>query len=185
MKLPKISRTFPVGNSSVMVVVVALVLILAGGAYWYMSQSATPLSTSDTSDINATVPAGDNVPQVGADDVPVTTPTTTPTTDTVTPDPAPTAPASETKTFTVTGRGFSFSPKEMRVKKGDKVKIIFTNAEGFHDFVIDEFNVRTAKISSGKSETIEFTANKAGTFEYYCSVGNHRAMGMKGSLIVE
>jgi plastocyanin len=28
-------------------------------------------------------------------------------------------------------------------------------------------------------------ADKKGTFEYYCSVGQHRALGMKGKLVVE
>ncbi len=89
------------------------------------------------------------------------------------------------RTFNVDGTPFAFSVKEMKVKQGDTVKIVFTNKEGFHDWVIDEFNARTKQIAAGKSETIEFVADKKGTFEYYCSVGSHRAMGMKGNLIVE
>ena len=89
------------------------------------------------------------------------------------------------KSFTVTGKDFSFSPSEIKVNKGDMVKIAFNNADGFHDFVLDAFNVRTSRIQSGKSETVQFVADKAGTFEYYCSVGSHRQMGMKGNLIVQ
>lgn len=92
---------------------------------------------------------------------------------------------SSTKTFTITGTPFSFSIKEMRVKKGDTVKVIFTNASGFHDWVIDQFNTRTPQINAGQTATIEFVASQTGTFEYYCSVGNHRAQGMRGNLIVE
>lgn len=88
------------------------------------------------------------------------------------------------KSFTVEGKNFSFSPSTLTVKKGDKVKITFKNSGGMHDWVLDEFNAKTKQISSGASETIEFVASKAGTFEYYCSVGNHRAMGMKGTLTV-
>ncbi|MEK7545721.1 MAG: plastocyanin/azurin family copper-binding protein [Patescibacteria group bacterium] len=102
---------------------------------------------------------------------------------------APEAPidleAASVKTFIVTGSSFSFDVKEMRVKKGDKVRIVFKNAEGFHDWVVDEFNARSAKLQAGGTETVEFTADKSGTFEYYCSVGQHRANGMKGNLIVE
>ena len=90
-----------------------------------------------------------------------------------------------TKTFTVSGQNFSFTPNTLTVNKGDKVKITFQNTGGFHDFRIDEFNVKTAQLGSGKSETVEFTADKTGTFEYYCSVGNHRAMGMTGKLTVK
>jgi len=89
------------------------------------------------------------------------------------------------KEFKVTGVPFSFTPNEMRVKKGDTVRVTFTNQEGMHDFVLDEFNVRTKTLSAGQSETVEFVANNTGKFEYYCSVGNHRQMGMVGSLIVE
>lgn len=89
------------------------------------------------------------------------------------------------KSFTVTGTNFSFSPSEMRVKKGDTVRITLKSTTGMHDLRIDEFGVGTKVLrASDSSETIEFVANKAGTFEYYCSVGNHRAMGMRGNLIV-
>jgi plastocyanin len=89
------------------------------------------------------------------------------------------------KEFTVTGKSFSFTPNELKVKKGDTVKITFKNNGGFHDWVIDEFNARTKQIGDGEIDTVEFTADKAGTFEFYCSVGNHRQMGMVGNLIVE
>ncbi len=89
------------------------------------------------------------------------------------------------KEFTVTGNNFTFAPATMKVKKGDTVRITFKNAGGTHDLVIDEFNARTKIINGSAQETIEFVADKAGTFEYYCSVGQHRAMGMKGTLTVE
>lgn len=89
-----------------------------------------------------------------------------------------------TQLFTVTGTNFAFAPSAMTVKKGDTVVITFKNGDGFHDFVIDELNVRTAQIQDGAQETVTFVADKAGTFEYYCSVGQHRAMGMKGTLTV-
>lgn len=86
---------------------------------------------------------------------------------------------------TIEGSPFSFSLKEIRVKKGSTVRVTFTNVKGTHDWVIDEFNARTSQLAEGQSETIEFLADKVGSFEYYCSVGNHRAQGMKGTLVVE
>jgi plastocyanin len=88
------------------------------------------------------------------------------------------------KTFTVTGGNFEFTPASMTVKKGDTVRITFMNVEGFHDFVIDEFDVATKQIQGGAEEVVEFVADETGSFEYYCSVGSHRAMGMKGTLTV-
>ena len=94
-------------------------------------------------------------------------------------------PSPGQKTFVVTGSNFAFAPSVLTVKKGDRVKITFKNAAGFHDFNIDGFAVATQKIRSGAEETVEFTADKTGSFEYYCSIGEHRAMGMKGTLIVQ
>ncbi|PLX25232.1 hypothetical protein C0580_03015 [Candidatus Parcubacteria bacterium] len=93
--------------------------------------------------------------------------------------------ASEVQEFRVVGTNFDFSEKEIRVKKGDTVRIVFVNEEGFHDWVVDEFDAATKQIQEGNQETIEFVADQAGEFEYYCSVGQHREMGMVGTLIVE
>jgi plastocyanin len=89
------------------------------------------------------------------------------------------------KEFTVTGSNFKFDVPEIRVKAGDAVKVNFKNAGGFHDFVIDEFNVKIKQANGPTEETVTFIADKKGTYEYYCSVGKHREMGMKGQLIVE
>lgn len=92
----------------------------------------------------------------------------------------------QVKSFVVDAANFKFSMSEMRVQQGDTVRVTLRNTEGFHDFVIDEFpGAKTAQIQAGQEQTIEFVADKKGTFEYYCSVGSHRAMGMRGSLIVE
>lgn len=85
----------------------------------------------------------------------------------------------------ITGTTFSFSLPEIKVKQGDKVKVNFASIKGLHDFVIDEFGVKTNMLSAGESQTIEFVAGKKGEFSYYCSVGNHRQLGMEGKLIVE
>ncbi|PJA47411.1 hypothetical protein CO172_01470 [Candidatus Uhrbacteria bacterium CG_4_9_14_3_um_filter_36_7] len=91
----------------------------------------------------------------------------------------------QVKIIQITGTNFVFSPNEIRIKKGDQVRIIFTSNEGFHDWVIDVFNAATERVQSGQTTEIVFIADRAGSFEYYCSVGNHRAQGMVGTLIVE
>ena len=90
------------------------------------------------------------------------------------------------KEFTVVGSNFKFSLDTITVQKGDTVRIRFQNGGGVHNWTLDEFDARTAIIKeAGQEDTIEFIADTAGTFEYYCSLGNHRAMGMVGSFIVE
>lgn len=88
------------------------------------------------------------------------------------------------KDFVVKGEGFAFDLKNIVVNEGDTVRITFMNEGGFHDLVIDEFNVRTQKLPAGQSESIVFVADKKGTFEYYCSVGTHRQQGMVGTITV-
>lgn len=80
---------------------------------------------------------------------------------------------------------YKFSTNELKVRKGDRVKITLTSTGGTHDLKIDQFNVATKVVDTGMSDSVEFTADKVGSFEYYCSVGNHKAMGMKGILVVE
>lgn len=91
----------------------------------------------------------------------------------------------QVKSFTVNASNFKFDPKEIKVKKGDTVRITLKASGMPHDWRVDEFNAKTNVLQSGQQETIEFVANKTGTFEYYCSVGNHRANGMVGKLIVQ
>ena len=80
--------------------------------------------------------------------------------------------------------GVWFSLKEMRVKKGDLVRVHATNTKGMHDFVIDEFGIRK-ELPLNEEVTFEFTADKTGEFVFYCSKPGHRAKGQWGTLIVE
>ncbi len=99
---------------------------------------------------------------------------------------APTATAETgVKVFNVSGANFRFDPKTITVKKGDKVRIVFKSLDMQHDWDITELGVDSPVTVAGETSEIEFTADKAGKFEYFCSVGNHRANGMVGTLIVE
>ncbi len=91
----------------------------------------------------------------------------------------------EVKTIAIEGGSFYYKPNEIRVKEGEKVRITMTSKDMMHDFVIDELGVKMPIIRAGDSGTVEFTASKKGTFEYYCSVGQHRKNGQIGKLIVE
>lgn len=78
---------------------------------------------------------------------------------------------------------FFFEPKVINAKPGEKLRIDFRGTEGTHTFVIDEANVKQP-IKDGSG--FEFTApEKAGSYAFYCDIGNHRKMGMEGTLIVK
>lgn len=92
----------------------------------------------------------------------------------------------EMRIVEVEGGSFYYKPNEIRVKKGEKVKVVLNAVDMMHDFVIDELNVRTKIIKSGETSEVEFTApTTPGEYEFYCSVGQHRANGMVGKLIIE
>ncbi|MBI2050483.1 MAG: cupredoxin domain-containing protein [Parcubacteria group bacterium] len=95
------------------------------------------------------------------------------------------APEGQAQSFDLTAKNFEFSLKEIRVKKGDTVAINVTSAEGFHDWTVDAFDAATERVNAGQSSSVVFVADQAGEFEYYCSVGSHRSLGMVGMLIVE
>ena len=80
---------------------------------------------------------------------------------------------------------FSFSEETITVQSGQRVRIELEVTEGFHDWVVDEFNAATDQVNAGNITTVEFVADQSGEFEFYCSVGSHRAMGMVGTLIVQ
>lgn len=145
-------------------IIILIVIVLVIGFFWFKGDK-TP--NPDTTGDSLPSPTATNPDQM--EEGTITTPA-----------------APNVKSFIVVGSNFSFSLKTIEVNQGDTVKITFQNADGFHDWKLDEFTGATTKqLKAGESETIEFVADKAGAFEYYCSVGNHRAMGMKGTLTVK
>lgn len=155
-------------------IIIAAVVLAIGivGVLVVMANQKAPVSTPQES--------------MSPSQIPTEAPTTIPSTSSAEVDGASeSAKAQLTKEITVDGSSFKFVPSTLTVSKGDKVKIIFKNTSGIHDFVIDELGIKTPVLQSGNQAEVEFTADKIGEFEYYCSVGNHRAMGMKGTLVVK
>jgi len=166
-------------NTKTLIIGLVAIIIIIGGVY--IVGKSSNLQSSGTSNtmvipsIDSQVSDGSNPNQVRAVDQ----------INTGTPETSTSGNADNLKLFKITAQNFSFDPKEIRVKKGDTVKITLNNVGGVHDWVIDEFNAKTPKIKDGETADIQFVADKSGTFEYYCSVGTHRQMGMVGKLIVE
>lgn len=170
------------------------VLVLVGG-YYFMAgppnrvatpdkttkeaAETLPVNTEDNTEENEPEPAapvaepGDEASAVPGDDVGMEFP--------IVEDES----VLTTKEFTLDGFNFGYDVTEIRVNEGDVVTINLTVSDGFHDWVVDEFDAATEKIRAGGLTSVTFTADKKGTYEFYCSVGSHRAEGMVGTLIVE
>jgi heme/copper-type cytochrome/quinol oxidase subunit 2 len=91
----------------------------------------------------------------------------------------------QVREFKMTARKYRFDPKVITVKQGDTVRLIITALDHDHGFELKAYGINQ-KLNKGDPATIEFTASKAGTFTFHCSVfcglGHRR---MKGRLIVE
>ena len=79
---------------------------------------------------------------------------------------------------------FYYKPNVITAKKGERIRVVMKSVSMMHDFVIDELNVKSPIVKDGDTATIEFVADKTGSFEYYCSVGQHRARGQVGTITI-
>jgi heme/copper-type cytochrome/quinol oxidase subunit 2 len=146
-------------------IIVAAVIVIAGVAFFVMrGDKASAPSAPQKQPVEQTKP--------------VTTPAAV-----ITPETAQGAVKEFSMTSYFDADGKWFSLKEISVKKGDTVRIKVTNTKGTHDFNIDEYSIK--QMTPLDVETvIEFVADKAGVFEYYCSMPGHRAGGQVGTLKV-
>ncbi len=109
--------------------------------------------------------------------------TTVPTTTQVDGTSDATSPAmTDEQTITLEAGAFYYKPNVITAKKGQKIKVVMTSKDMMHDFIIDELGVKLPITKSGETNTVEFTPDKTGTFEFYCSVGQHRAKGQVGKI---
>ncbi|MGH9449182.1 MAG: cupredoxin domain-containing protein [Terriglobia bacterium] len=85
----------------------------------------------------------------------------------------------------MTAKKYAFTPKIINVRKGERVRLIVTALDREHGFKLAAFGI-DQKLMKGVPTTIEFTADKTGTFSFSCSVFcgiGHRHM--RGKLVVE
>ena len=81
---------------------------------------------------------------------------------------------------------FSFEPQEIRVRSGERVRLVIRNQGSVaHDWHVDALDLSSPLIQPGQSATFEFTAGAAGTYQTICTEPGHEALGMVGSLIIE
>lgn len=144
------------------VLIAVVLLVLAVGGIWYVRGMNPQTTPEDSLSPSSMMPASE---KPGTTEMVV---------------------SEDIKKVVVEGSEFQLSPATLTLKRGEKVRLIFNNTGSKpHDFRVDELNIQTKVINGGESDTVEFTPDKAGKFEYYCSVGAHRANGMKGTLTVQ
>lgn len=109
--------------------------------------------------------------------------TTPPAAEEATPEAAE---EGEVREIVVEGDEYSFSPGSISVIAGETVRITFRNMGNLpHNFTVSELDIATDTISPGQETSVLFTAEETGDYTSFCSVGNHRALGMEGEVMVE
>lgn len=89
-----------------------------------------------------------------------------------------------TREFRIVAERFQFTPSEIEVARGERVRLIFTSEDTTHGVAIAGYGVRENIPPRGKGETVvEFVADRPGTFTFRCAhlCGAGHAM-MRGTL---
>ena len=98
---------------------------------------------------------------------------------------APTSPSSAS--VKVSETEFKISPANPSIDKAGPVTFAVSNDGTIpHALEVEGPNgeTKTGTIEPGKSEDLKVDLSKAGTYEWYCPIGNHKDQGMKGEIKV-
>ena len=88
------------------------------------------------------------------------------------------------RTIHIGVRQYAWDPNTITAKPGELVRLIVHNADVKHGLVIPDLGVNQDIPPDGA--VVEFTASKAGTFEFFCSVWcGEGHMEMRGKIVVE
>lgn len=89
------------------------------------------------------------------------------------------------RTIDVVASRFAFEPANIQVVEGERVRVRLRSADVPHSFAIKAFRVKAPIPKGDAGVTVEFVAERAGTFDVtcteYCGNGHSR---MKGTLVV-
>jgi cytochrome c oxidase subunit II len=93
------------------------------------------------------------------------------------------APQDKAREIQLTAKKYEFNPSVIEVKQGEHIKLIITATDHDHGFECGGLHINQL-LKKGDPTTIEFTADKAGTFSFRCS--HFCGMGhlkMKGKIV--
>lgn len=91
----------------------------------------------------------------------------------------------ETVDYAIEMDSYSFSPAVIEASPGETIKIQVSTISGGHDFRIDELSLESSFLTTGEQETLEITIPDdmaPGDYDFHCTVGSHRSLGMEGVL---
>jgi cytochrome c oxidase subunit 2 len=75
--------------------------------------------------------------------------------------------AKKERVIKIVAQRFSFTPNELKLKKGENVRLEFTSLDFVHGFKVPDLNLR-ADLPPGKITTLHLKPEKVGTFDFIC-----------------
>jgi heme/copper-type cytochrome/quinol oxidase subunit 2 len=89
------------------------------------------------------------------------------------------------KTVKMTAENWKWTPKEIRVAQGTRLRLVFQSYDASHSFELKAYGIKLP-LPEGKTGEIEFVVDKPGVFKWRCGrpCGDGCAK-MRGKLIVE
>jgi len=95
------------------------------------------------------------------------------------------APLGGVRKIQMTAKKYMFNPSVITLKRGERVKLVITALDRDHGFKLEAFGI-DQKLKKAEPATVEFTADKAGSFAFQCSKFCGFGHGkMTGKLVVE
>lgn len=88
--------------------------------------------------------------------------------------------------YTLVGEDGKWSQETIRVKQGEVVRLRLTSDDVVHGFMVEGMDIVVDDVYPGRFTTIEFVADKPGTFAFactrLCSIAHRK---MRGQIVVE
>lgn len=90
------------------------------------------------------------------------------------------------KVIELVATDYKFTPDTIRLSEGEEVKVVLKNQGTHpHNWVVSDLDISTKTINPGREDSVIIKAEKAGEYTFFCSVGNHRQLGMEGELFIQ
>lgn len=94
-------------------------------------------------------------------------------------------PVAEAPEIRVSAKEFSFSPRDVRLRVGQTVNILFENrGMMFHTLTVGSLGL-DLRANGGDSISGSLKPGRSGTYSFICSVPGHADAGMRGAVEVE
>jgi plastocyanin len=78
---------------------------------------------------------------------------------------------------------YSFDPSDPTVASGDSLEVV-NDGELPHNLTVEDTDLATSDLDAGGSEELTVDLDP-GDYEFICTIGDHAAQGMTGTLTVE